>query len=84
MEASIVDLRRKMSQVLKALDRNETVTILYRGKKKAVMYPVGREPGKPEMDPADHPAFGMWRDREDMKDVDAYMRKIRKGRQRVL
>ena len=26
------------------------------------------------------PAFGMWRDRHDMADVDAYVRGLRKGR----
>jgi len=28
----------------------------------------------------DHPAFGMWKDREDMKDVHAWLRKIRAPR----
>jgi hypothetical protein len=28
----------------------------------------------------DEPAFGIWRDREDMADVAAYVRKIRAGR----
>jgi len=28
----------------------------------------------------DHPAFGMWADREDMKDVHAWLRKIRAPR----
>jgi hypothetical protein len=28
----------------------------------------------------DDPAFGMWADREDMKDVAAYVRNLRKGR----
>jgi hypothetical protein len=27
-----------------------------------------------------HPAFGMWKDREDMKDPAAYVRKIRQPR----
>ena len=35
-----------------------------------------REPRKVE----DHPAFGMWADREDMKDVHAWLRKIRTPR----
>lgn len=34
MKATVVDLRYKMNDVLKALDRNETVTILYHGKVK--------------------------------------------------
>ena len=32
MKASIVDLRYKTTDILKALDRNESVTILYHGK----------------------------------------------------
>lgn len=40
MKASIVDLRYKMNDVLKALDRNEQVTILYHGKIKGVIMPT--------------------------------------------
>ena len=39
MKASVVDLRYKMKDVLKALDRNERVTVLYRGKVKGVLIP---------------------------------------------
>ena len=34
MRANIVDLRYRMNDVLKALDRNEEVTILYYGQEK--------------------------------------------------
>ncbi len=37
------------------------------------------EPLRDDEDPM--PAFGMWRDREDMADVEAHMRELRKGRQ---
>ena len=37
MNASVIDLRYKMNDVLKALDRNEDVTILYHGKVKGVI-----------------------------------------------
>ena len=43
MEASIVDLRYKMNDVLKALDRHEKVTILYRGKPKGVLHPLDND-----------------------------------------
>jgi hypothetical protein len=36
------------------------------------------EPVPPEF--ADDPSFGMWRDREDMADVAAYMRRVRAPR----
>ncbi len=37
MQATIVDLRYRMNDVLKALDRNEDVEILCRGKKMGVL-----------------------------------------------
>jgi len=40
MKASIVDLRYKTKEVLKALERNESVTVLYHGKVKGVITPV--------------------------------------------
>jgi hypothetical protein len=35
---------------------------------------------KKKMRVEDHPAFGIWADREDMKDVHAWLRKIRAPR----
>ncbi len=56
MKATIVDLRYKMSDVLKALERNEKITVLYHGKVKGVIVPAGREQHKKI---TDHPFFGM-------------------------
>ena len=56
MEASILDLRYKMKDVLKALDRNEIVKILYHGKLKGVITPCRRIVSKKVKE---HPFFGM-------------------------
>ncbi|WP_319521497.1 hypothetical protein [uncultured Desulfosarcina sp.] len=56
MKATIVDLRYKMNDVLKALDRNERVTVLYRGRVKGTLIPSGK---KPKLGITDHPFFGM-------------------------
>lgn len=56
MKASIVDLRYKTREILEALERNESVTVLYHGKVRGVIHPAGKAP------PAaigDHPFFGM-------------------------
>lgn len=58
MKASIVDLRYKTADILKALDRNETVTVLYHGKVKGVIKPA-RESKKTAAKVKDHPFFGM-------------------------
>jgi len=78
MKASIVDLRYRMKDVLKAIDRGEPVTVLYRGKEKAKIVPIKSE--KPKTKLEDHPFFGMWADREDMKDPAAWVRKLRSKR----
>jgi hypothetical protein len=40
MKASIVDLRYKTTDILKALDRNESGTVLYHGKVKGIIKPA--------------------------------------------
>ena len=39
-----------------------------------------RTPRKTAAEPIEDPAFGIWRDREDMTDVEAYLRRIRAPR----
>lgn len=56
MKASIVDLRYKTTDIIKALDRNESVTVLYHGKVKGIIKPA-RE--KPAIKVKDHPFFAM-------------------------
>jgi hypothetical protein len=56
MEASIVDLRYKMKDVLEALERRETVQILYHGKVKGKIVPVSPDQG---LRIENHPFFGM-------------------------
>ncbi len=78
MKASILDLRRKMGDVLKALQRNEEVTLLRRGKIIAVIRAKGERSGGKKA--AAHPAFGMWAGRSDLADVSAAVDRLRKGR----
>ena len=82
MKASILDLRRRMGEVLKSLERNEPVSILHRGKEKGVIYPTA--PTGSNISVEQHPAFGMWKDRDDLKDVDRAVRALRKGRGHAL
>ncbi len=56
---------------------SEFVTIYHRGKVKAILSPSRQ---RTEKSVTEHTAFGMWRDRKGMADVDAYVRNLRKGR----
>jgi len=61
MKASIVDLRYKTADILKALDRNESVTVLYHGKVKGVISPA-RQAVTIKVN--EHPFFGMHKDHD--------------------
>lgn len=56
MEATILDLRYKMHDVLTALNRHEKVSIKYHGKVKGEIVPIGSF-NKPKS--STHPLFGM-------------------------
>ncbi len=77
MVVTAKQLRLRTSQVLKKVQRVGSLTVTFRGKPvaklSALNEPAGSEPEK-------DPAIGMWADREDMKDVDGWLRKIRKPR----
>lgn len=74
MEATIVDLRYKMKDVLRALDRNEEVKILYHGKEKAVIVPIQRAK-KSKVKVKDLPFFGMTK--SEKASVEDIMRQLR-------
>lgn len=78
MKATVLDLRRNPGKILEAIERNETVTLSKRGREIAVIVPMNKAKGQVSI--KDNPAFGMWKDRTDMRDPSAYVRKLRKGR----
>lgn len=77
MEASISDLRYKTKKIMDAINRNEKVSLTYRGKLKAVITPVPQAK-KTKMKVEDHPMFGCRKD--DPIDVEKYMEELRKPR----
>jgi prevent-host-death family protein len=78
MKATVRDLRYRTKDVLEAVDRGEVVTVLYRGKEKARLMPLPRGVRGANLIPGK--AFGMWKDRRDLRDVSGYVRKLRRGR----
>ena len=78
MQATVVDLRYRMNEVLKALDRNEDVDILYRGQKKGVLV---AEAKRFRLKVAEHPFFNM---RSAQRSVAEEMANLRGGRYRDL
>ena len=79
MEVTAKGLGSQMGAVLACLDRGETVTITYRGKPRAKLVGIEQE-GRAKPQDESLPAFGMWRDRTDMVNVEAYLRGLRNAR----
>ena len=75
MKASIVDLRYKTKEILKALEARESVSIYYHGKLKGTIIPA--EPLK-KMKSEDHPFAGMMK--HDKRSVKQIMKELRRPR----
>ncbi|MFH0921030.1 MAG: type II toxin-antitoxin system Phd/YefM family antitoxin [Fibrobacterota bacterium] len=76
MDASVLDLRYKTREVLKALGRNEEVTLFYRGVKKGVIIPVAQTAKRKRSGKI--PGVGMWKGMTEP--VSEMMARLRKGR----
>lgn len=79
MDATILDLRYRMSTVLEALERREEVRVLYHGKPKGRIVPEG---GGSSIRLKDHPFFGSRTDNS--HSVEEVMEGLRGGRFRAL
>jgi prevent-host-death family protein len=73
MVTSIRQLRISTKEILSAVERGETVWITNRGKTCAQITPVRQKKSL-----KNHPAFGMWKDREDMKNPSEYIHNMRR------
>ncbi len=79
MKATFLDLRKRSRDIVRALDQNQSVTLFYRGKPKGVIVPASK-PSEKRVSIMSHRAFGMWRERSDMKNVRGAVARLRKAR----
>jgi len=78
MQATAKDLRFRTGELLKIVARGEEVFISFRGKLCAKLVPAMAQA---TVKATGHsPGFGMWKNREEMADAQAWVREIRKGR----
>lgn len=77
MHATAKDLRFYTKELLATVDRGEEVIITFRGKPCAKLVPIDERESK-----TDQPngLFGMWKDNQEVDNVDEYVRTLRKGR----
>ena len=77
MEASVLDLRKKMGDVMSAIDRHERVTLTHRGRPRAIILPITE---KKKVKVSELQAFGMWANRDDISDPVSFVEKLREPR----
>jgi antitoxin (DNA-binding transcriptional repressor) of toxin-antitoxin stability system len=78
MEVPTKQLRIQSGRIISQVNNGQEITVTYREKAFAKMVPIKRELAKTDSD-FDHELFGIWKDREDMSDIDLYVRNMRKG-----
>ncbi len=76
MKATAKDLRFHSKELIDSVTRGEEVVITYRGKPCAKLVPYQDIKNKREK----NDLFGIWKDNDLAKDVDSYVRNLRKGR----
>ena len=76
MKATAKDLRFNSKGLLDTINRGEEVVITFRGKPCAKLIPYDGENGQETT----NEFFGIWQDNDMVKNVDEYVRGLRKGR----
>jgi len=77
MKATAKDLRFHSKKLLDTVSRGEEVIITYRGKSCAKLVPYNEGKDKKM---SKNKLFGIWKDNEKARDVDEYVRGLRKSR----
>ena len=77
MKATAKELRFHTKEILDTVLRGEEVIITYRGKPRAKLIPIDHDDNRNQSTSS---LFGIWKDNKDVKNVEAYVRSIRKGR----
>ena len=72
-------LKIQPERIISEVSKGQEITITWQGKPSARIVPI-IDARNGSMDVSDDELFGIWRDREDMKDVEHYLRNMRKGR----
>ena len=76
MKATAKDLRFHSRELLDTVNRGEEVIITFRGKPCAKLIPYKEKKSEGE----NNELFGIWKDNDQIQDIDQYVRGLRKGR----
>ena len=77
MEISAKQLRIQSGRIISQAANGQEITITYRGKPSAKIVPIVN---KNSLVTEENELFGIWENRNDMENVEQYVRDLRKGR----
>ena len=80
MEISTKELRIKPGRIIEKVSNGQEVVVTFRGKALARIVPILNFGEKIEQNEKEE-LFGLWKNHEDIENVDNYVRKMRKGRE---
>jgi prevent-host-death family protein len=80
MKVTTKSLRTRAREILECVDRGEPVTITYRGRARARLVGIEQDDKARSTKSGELPVSGIWGDRDDIQDVDDYVRNLRRGR----
>jgi prevent-host-death family protein len=79
MQVSVKELKKQPGRIISMAGAGNAITVTMRGKPAAKIVPL--DYASEEADACEELlAFGIWKDREDMKDPSAFVADLRKGR----
>jgi len=79
MEITTKQLRIQPGRIISQVSNGLDVTITYRGKPRAKIIPIKSKETVTIKD-TDDELFGMWKNRDDIDNVEKFVRNMRKGR----
>ncbi|MEK8019839.1 MAG: hypothetical protein VSS75_023440 [Candidatus Parabeggiatoa sp.] len=79
MQITVEELSCDVEKLLNAIQYGDPIFLMYHGKPQAKIVKLTSKTS-PKRDLSESPLFGLWQDREDCQDVEAYVDDLRRGR----
>lgn len=79
MEISTKELRIQPGKIIEQVVSGQEITVTFRGKALAKIVPFKQSGSTVGKD--DSPMFGLWKEHDEINDIDTYIRNLRKERQ---
>jgi len=79
MEITAKQLRMQPGRIISQVSTGQEITVTYRGKPRVKIIPIENKSNF-DFDESEAELFGIWKNKKDMKNVEQYIRNMRKGR----